>query len=293
MLGEVTESGLKYPESADVRFAIQDMQFENIDQQAACLTDHDQKYHQISRGKYQGQFRTVLLGEQVALYFETFNQTLDQWGASPSDRYGFIFFMDPTNFGHLGNNSFTGEDILFLPPGHSFDFRCTPQTRFCVVSIDHIAFEQLVHDGFEADTALTKLRHQTSIIRDPDCVCLLRQIITFIVRRLRLQQGNDLSAGTELGAKRSLCELLAGIVAHPQTAGSVSKLHKTETSVGLVRCIRDHIRNRRGIAVGPDQLAEEFSVSRRHLERIFRSKLGPVDIHLEAMMTAARCQLAA
>lgn len=269
----IADSGSNYPESAKMTPAVRDMLFENIDEQAACLTDYDQKYQQMSRGKYQGQFRTVLLDDQVELYFETFNQTLDQWGASPSDRYAFIFFMDPKNYGHLGSQSFTGETVLFLPPGHSFDFRCMPQTSFCVVSIDHVAFEQLVHDSFKIGAALSKIREKRVIIQDQACLGLVRQVIAFIVHRVRFQHSRNFLESTLQGAKRSLCELLAGLVVHPETA-LLSRPQEIQSSDGLAHAIRDYIRDRRGVRIGPNELAQKFSISRRNLERIFQSKLG-------------------
>lgn len=263
-----------YPNRALLDLGAQYMQFHNIDQQAACLTDYDQKYQQISRGKYRGQFRTVLLDDEVGLYFETFNQTLDQWGATPPDRYGFIFFMDPTNFGHLGGNEFCGEDILFLPPGHSFDFRAPPQTSFCVVSIDHFAFELVLQGCFEAEKKMAKAYGETSVIRDQDCLKLLRQIAIFLVRRIEQQRSEGSAGGMLSGAKRSLCELLGGLVVNHHAASTPARTDVAQVNEALARRIRDFIRDRRGIGLVPSQLAQEFAISRRHLDQVFHTWLG-------------------
>ena len=91
------------------------MKFNNIEEQAAFLNGYDQKYHQISAGTFQGQFHNALLDDDVNIYVESFNQTLDQRGATPPNRCAFMFFLDSSNSAHLGTQEFLGDDILYLP----------------------------------------------------------------------------------------------------------------------------------------------------------------------------------
>ncbi len=264
----------EYPDCAKRRVATCDVRFENIDQQAACLSGYDQKYQQVSCGKYHGWFRTVLLDDDVGLYFESFNQALDQWGASPLDRYGFIFFMDAGNCAHLGMRVFRGDDILFLPPGNAFDFRSPPRTSFCVVSIDRLVFETILRGSLGPDEASALSRNDTRVIRDEDCAGLLRQLVTFLVRRTGQQDAEGIAAGTLNGAKRSLLELTGGIVSSSFNADSGHPAEDSHSSEDLARRMRDFIRDRRGIGFGPAQLAEEFAISRRRLEQLFQTCFG-------------------
>ena len=261
----------QYPECAKLHVATHEMRFDNIDQQAACLTGYDQRYQQVSCGKYHGWFRTVLLDEDVGLYFESFNQTLEQWGASPPDRYGFIFFMDPENFGHLGTTTFCGDDILFLPPGNGFDFRAPPKTSFCVVSIDLVAFDAILRGNLGRDRVLDSANRNTRIIRDADCTTLLRQVVAFLVRKTSQKGVKGIAAGALQGAKRSLLELTGGIVGNALETDSTLVMEDILSNEKVALTIRDFIRVRNGIRVGPAQLAKEFTVSRRSLEQIFRT----------------------
>ncbi len=247
------------------------MRFDNIDQQAACLTGYDQRYQQVSCGKYHGWFRTVLLDEDVGLYFESFNQALEQWGASPPDRYGFIFFMEPENYGHLGIHTFCGDDILFLPPGNGFDFRAPPKTSFCVVSIDRLAFDAILRGNLGPESAMDSASRNTRVIRDADCANLLRQLVAFLVRRISKKGVEGIPAGALQGAKRSLLELTGGIIGNALGIEGTLVKEDARYNEKVALSIRDFIRLRKGVGVGPAQLAEEFTISRRGLEQIFKT----------------------
>ena len=262
----------QYPECAKLRMATHDMRFENIDQQAACLSGYDQRYQQVSKGKYRGWFHTVLLDEDVGLYFESFNQSLDQWGASPPDRYSFIFFMNPENCCYLGTRAFCGEDILFLPPGNGFDFRAPPETHYCVISIDRFAFEMVLRGNLGPDDVLGSAWQDTRIFRDAEYAKLLRQIVGFLVRRASQQDARDVNVGTLHGAKRSLLELAAAIVAGNVKTTENHDHGDAQATEQLALDMRDFVRARKGIGIGSTELAEEFSISRRRLEQIFQSK---------------------
>ena len=71
------------------------MKFDNIKEQAAFLNGYDQKYLQISAGKFQGQSHNALLDNDVGLYIETFNQTLGQRAASPQVKPSTLKRGDP------------------------------------------------------------------------------------------------------------------------------------------------------------------------------------------------------
>ncbi len=108
-------SALPAPTSGLVR-----QSFEDIDQQAQCLTGYDQKYQQLSRGQFNGQFSTLLLGAELGLYFEKLNQLLDQSGSIPRDQYSVIFLMNKGQPCKLNGRDFSSDDLFFGRPGASF-----------------------------------------------------------------------------------------------------------------------------------------------------------------------------
>lgn len=265
---------LDYPYRAKSNIIVQDMEFCDIDQQAACLSGYDQKYQQMSCGKYEGWFRTALLGGDVGLFFETFNQSLDQWGSSPSDRYGFVFFMTQSNQGHLGDREFCGDQLLVLPPGHSFDFRAQPHTSYCVVSIDKPAFDAVLQSSIQSDRQLNAIQQSTLIFNSPDTLMLLRQLVTYVIKLLQSQNRAGVSMSTVNGAKRSLIELLAGFIADHAPNSAWPATLETESSVFLTGQIRDFIRDKGGVDISPILLAQEFQISRRRLELMFRRQFN-------------------
>lgn len=269
--GKTDMTTLIYPERAPSGIAMQELDFKDIDQQAACLTGYDQKYQQMSCGHYQGWFRTILLGDDLGLFFETFNQSLEQWGASPSDRYGFIFFMDPSNRAMLGNHELCGNQILFLPPGHSFDFQAPPHTRFCVVSIDRLVFGAALQHNIASDRQRNVIKQSTLILKNPDTLMLLRQLISYAITQITGQKPVAYSANTITGVKRSLVELLAGFVADHKVNAQNSPKIAVRPSAFLAGQIREFIRAQNSSDIIPEAIAQEFRISRRHLEHLFRT----------------------
>ena len=250
------------------------MKFDNIKEQAAFLNGYDQKYLQISAGKFQGQSHNSLLDNDVGLYIETFNQTLDQRAASPQNRYAFMFFMEPSNFAHLGPQEFLGDDILFLPPGSLSDWQCPSNTRNCIVDISCEFFEKIIQGHFNTDQVMPKVYGEKSIIRDKDYSTLLRHTVKFIFKRSEPQSTKKMSIGEMVGFKKSICELLAGMLANQNLPTFNLIIDVPNKKLSLAKSIQNFIYDRKGVGVEPGHIARDFGISRRYLETIFKSIYG-------------------
>ena len=245
--------------------------FRNIDHQSACLIGHDQKYIQLSAGKYTGHFQTINLSAEVCLYFETFNQTLQQFGASPQDRYGVILLLDPANRVAVRQRDVDSQDVMLVPPGCTFEFHAPPGTHFCVVSIDRDVFERLTQDAPKRSPARL---HETSVLTDADFVQHLAQSIGFLRSRYGYHIGSPRPGQLIQGATRSLLSLIGGFFSEypDETRMHIPFLPNAQQDV--LRRMQDYILVRRGVCVRPAHVAAQFSISRRHMENLFRRFIG-------------------
>lgn len=250
------------------------MKFNNIEEQAAFLNGYDQKYHQISAGTFQGQFHNALLDDDVKIYIESFNQTLDQRGATPPNRHAFMFFMDSSNAAHLGTQEFLGDDILYLPPGHSSDWRCPPNTTNCVIDISRQLFEEIIQGNLTSDKVIRKTFMEKKLIRDKDYTTLLRHTVKFIFQRCEQQSIGTILDGAKVGAKKSLCELLFGMLANQELPGACLDINVLSKNANLTNKIKNFIKDRKGLNTDPSQIVQDFGISRRHLETIFKNNIG-------------------
>ncbi len=253
----------KYPNCAKPATTCEDT-YHDIDQQAACLVGHDQTYHQISAGCYEGWFKTVELGSHLSLYFETFNQTLEQWGAVPDGYNSFVLLMDGSSPCRIGSNVFDTSGIIYLTPKADFDFHALPGTKYCVVSIKadffklffcHCAGKQFTDFFCQANTTLdtNPLRAQT-----------LRQMV---YQGLEMAV-NHADSGMITGYQISIASLLAGYMSDAM-AGDPDKTHHFEPPK-LALVARNYIRDTADSYTNVSSLAFELGVSRRSLETAFR-----------------------
>ena len=246
-------------------------QYLDIDQQAACLTDYDQKYQQISRGRYRGHFKTAILGSAVGLYFETFNQVLDQWGAAPEGHYGFIFLMNDDGACRLRGQHISKDHLIYLTPGADFDCHCEPGVHFGVISIEERFFNYFlracVADAGERffDTPITFVENNAlrcKLLRQS-----VNQALDLIDSAGELQDKSKISAGLQM----SLSGLLASFVAD-QLVGMCAPDKRLIADNELI-AERALMRIRDDPAsVSVESLAVELQVSRRQLEYAFRTR---------------------
>lgn len=101
------------------RGVLSDNVFEDFDQQAEQLVDHDQTYLQLTRGMFQGRFLSAFLGDDVAIHMEYSNQALEQDVSGSPDHLSFgVVLSDQDHF--LANGSpLTCDDVFVLPPSAS------------------------------------------------------------------------------------------------------------------------------------------------------------------------------
>lgn len=186
--------------------------YNNIDLQAACLTNYDQEYLQLSPGQYNGWFKTVLLGSEVGLYFEYFDQELDQWGACPKGQHGFIFLMENSADIVFNGSPFDKDCIMYMAPGSVFDSRAGSGTKFGVISVSDRAF-QLFFTACELIEERCNDQMPTALlIRSATRAQTLREMTHQGVQMAIDFSSASLISGALVGLQTSLISLLTSIV---------------------------------------------------------------------------------
>lgn len=93
-----------------------DEAFDDFDAQAERLVHHDQRYLQLTPGRFHGRFISAILGPDVALHVEVCDQALLQDIGGAADCYTLAVTMND-EAGFVANGQPFGQsDLLILPP---------------------------------------------------------------------------------------------------------------------------------------------------------------------------------
>ncbi|SBT18021.1 transcriptional regulator EutR [Marinomonas gallaica] len=246
----------------------------DIDQQAACLIGFDQEYLQLSRGRYNGWFKTVLLGSEIGLFFESFDQVLDQWGACPKDQHGFIFLMEGSPDILLNGNPFDPDCIMYTAPGSGFDCNSGPGTKFGVISVSTEAFELFLAASQQNENWDNTLMPPSQLIRSAIRAQTLRQMT-----RQGLQLADEASTpspaeGALAGFETSLISLLISFVLSAKDSGSFENRRQASIRNRAAFQARAFVHEMGATNVSVVDLVHYLGTSRRKLEYDFRNHFG-------------------
>ncbi len=233
------------------------------------MSGYDQRYQQMSAGLYKGCFETIDVDSELGLYFETFNQKLDQWGASPPDRYGFAFFTHGNLESNFGSVRFTGDHVLIMPPGKSFDCRAEVNTGFCVVSVDKVAFENALGVARLRDYVRERIAMSAQFLEHAATLKHLRESVALLAQ-LADGETQRRFPGVFRSSKRALFHLLVGIASDAHVATSLLENGKLDHRARLAFAAQREFRKNLGANFAPQEIADRFGVSRRTLEKTFR-----------------------
>lgn len=117
--------------------------FRDIDEQAAQLGGHDQRYHQLSCGPFSGSFLTAALGPDEFLYLEETNQALLQQGGAPEGASSFMILLRENDSCRFQHAPFSPNDLAVIPAGSDFSVSCPANTGFCVITLNPRTMEDM------------------------------------------------------------------------------------------------------------------------------------------------------
>ena len=248
--------------------------FSDIDQQAACLCGYDQKYQQLSCGKFIGQFKTIIVDSRLGLYFEMINQTLDQSGAVPPDHYSVILLMNDGGCCKFNGQTFSSHNLWYGAPGSTFNGITIPGTQFAVVSIEKEFFETIFIGNYpELRNYPTK--YKFGILEDSRTNAhRLRKVINQISIILQTSSHRFANILPIKCLRLSIAEMIADQlynVLHPMSENKVIRL---SNRFQIARYACAYINDHRGIDISISDLCRLTDVSRRTLEYSFHDCIG-------------------
>ena len=239
----------------------------DVNQHANGITSQNLDYIQLSSGFYEGQLATLLTSPNLSIYYKRFNQTLDQTGRCPPDKYQLVFRLSGDT-ANMSGRAFEEESFILAKPGAELEsfvksnsesvimFMCAKQLNSIFLSMG-LTQSQLNN---APNLSIFNNNLQYSILLQ-----LIQQGVTFYKR-----DPSELIHSKLLDSYcHSIMHLLASYLLQNWTEENDSPVEQKEL---LLRRAKNLIRSRKGINVAPNQLAQGVGVSRRKLEYLFRDK---------------------
>ena len=237
--------------------------FDDIDEQAAQLVGHDQRYQQLSPGRFHGRFTTAELGGDAWLFLEETNQSLAQHCHVPPAMVSFMFLLGPAHRVRLGRDDFGPEDLALFRGPAQFSVSCPADTIFCVVTLEDHRLARTLGVAEEQPTPGSyrlKSRHLRST------VAALRSLVATFLSMVAVNDDPVDDALAQLHLKEALLSTLALAV----STGARTEPNLTAPLYGQALALIDaHLS-----AISVTGLCTWLDVSRRTLEDIFRRQIG-------------------
>lgn len=249
-------------------------EFTDIDKQAESLAGYDQRYHQLSCGKFRGWSRKLIFGDAFGFHLEVLNQVLDQSASVPNDRYLIIFLMNRNGFCKIHGHSFLPGDLLIAKPGSTVCGISGPGTHSAVISINKELFESVLSNSYTLDSEEMIWPESGLLETDARTAEALRTIVF----EAETAWQNHSPTFERFPVRDNIFESLSGLI-----AGRVEKTLNMDLEtrfIGrsqkykIVQNACDYIQDHSEKNISIVDLCRETGVSRRTLEYSFRDCIG-------------------
>lgn len=121
-----------------VPFTYTQSETSDADEHAACLTNWQQRYDQLTAGTFVGEFEEFCFGS-VQLFREALNQTVHQCGAAWKGSRTFAVPIAIEGTGWFGGEAYGADSMLTLGTDDELDFRTPRQLEILAFTVDSSA----------------------------------------------------------------------------------------------------------------------------------------------------------
>jgi len=278
--------------------------FGDIDEQAAALQGWNQRYLQLSRGRFDGTVQQLQL-DGVGLFVEDLHQSLHQTGWVRDDVFALgvplllegnaQFCGQPTHGGKL--HVFSGKD--------GFEFRSPQRHVMVCIEMDrplfdaHIAFAGAHGDAPSEGHGATSARAGV-LPTDPAVLARLRQFLTGLFHSASASEGLGLGSGAPLGpaplrkqVRTQLLDLVALALCPAPASTQEPGTRPTAAQLVLVERATQLVDSRLGDPPSVGELCAALGVSRRTLQNAFQTcwGMGPLAWLTTMRLNAVRRRL--
>jgi AraC family transcriptional regulator, ethanolamine operon transcriptional activator len=238
--------------------------FHDIDAQAAQYQGYDQRYQQLSPGRFEGHFSKFKFSDDLIIGLETANRELAVTAVTPDRRYGACFLDRSSPPCKLNAVEFSENDVALAPENKALEGKTPEGLRVYCLDFSPALFTDA---GYSIEIG--------RVVSDP-----ARS------RRLREWVQSALATFTTVGApvdypaascafQSSLAELLSQTAAQTEAHSSIKmRRYATAGTLRAFRRARDYIHQGLSDGLSIATLCRDTGVSRRSLEYVFRSVVG-------------------
>lgn len=262
-------TAVKPPNSSLVNLFKLDMQLflGDVSLHANGITSQNLDYIQLSSGFYEGQLATLLISPNLSIYYKRFNQTLDQTGRCPPDKYQLVFRLSGDT-AKMSGRIFEEGSFILAKPGAELESFVKSNSESVIM---FLCAKQLNSIFLSMGVTQNQLKKAPSF-------SVFNNNLQYSILLQLLQQGaafyqrdpSELIHSKLLDSYcHSIMHLLAGYLLQSWTEDNDSPVEQKELLLSRAKYL---IRSRSGVNVAPNQLAQEVGVSRRKLEYLFRDK---------------------
>ncbi|MDB6084150.1 MAG: transcriptional regulator, AraC family [Gammaproteobacteria bacterium] len=238
--------------------------FNDIDVQAAQLHGYGQQYQQLSRGRFEGRFRSFRLGDDLGIHFEMANRALAQSAWTPSGRYAACVLGEASPPCALNAGDFSQTDVVLCPEGKCIEGQTAAGMSICCIDI---AYELLPDAGDSMRT--------TEVLRDARRSGQLRELVRSGLTAFSALDSLSSYPAAVKSFKSSLADLLWEMAAQSRSNGARrTSHHATARTLHIFRRAREYIHHGLADGIAVVELCAEVGVSRRSLEYVFQSVIG-------------------
>jgi AraC family ethanolamine operon transcriptional activator len=248
-------------------------------EQAASLPDWDQRYEQLSAGRFEGEVDELRVGP-VQVFAERANQTVMQAGRVCADRVSVALVRAGRSPGWFGGHRLQGEQLIGVSSQGEFDLVASADMQILALSVDQAALRELVAqvDGHGAELPPVPL-----LLKPTSAACV--EYGRLLNAALRLAQDpSDLSAHP--AARRmlalSLCDALLANLRSVEPTGALPASAASRRRI--VARARQYMQAHAHEVIAVPDLCQAIGTSRRALQYAFEEvmQISPVT-YLRAM----------
>jgi AraC family ethanolamine operon transcriptional activator len=260
--------------------------FQDIDEQAASLQGWNQRYEQLSAGRFSGEIRHLAL-DGIRLFIEDLQQSIHQTGCVNSDVLAFgvpILFDGEVRFsGQQGN----GHDLHVFSGSSGFEFHSPKRHIMLCIEVQR----SLVNERYgEDDQAVVLANTQRSQLLRTERGALRRlRACALSVFQQSPTKSCHLSSCNVNGVRDELLGMLVETLSSPEEPVPVSHAG----AIHLERRARQLVMSRLDDPPSVAELCSSLGVSRRTLQSCFQTTwdMGPLSWLNTMRLNAVRRRL--
>lgn len=245
------------------------LEHNDIDEQAARLTGYEQQYQQLSRGHFNGSFLTCEIDNDLALYFEYTNQTLDQIAVVPNGYFAIGLLLESPGPTIFNSHVFNKGSAFIMQQNAILEATTAEGMKICVVHINTELMSKFCNEQFSGTCNDKLVDLSGSMIKSDKNTSTLYALICDFLQgagegNLCLTQKNQL-----VTFKNALITAIEWAFVQEGNSRIIPSGINTNRSHKIFHDACDLIKNKLCDDISVQYICDQLQISRRILEYAF------------------------